>query len=112
MANLNLGLRFLLELGALGAVAAWGYHVAPRPLLAWLFAVVGAALVALPWGMFVAPKAGARLEDPWRALVEILVFGGATLALLGIGRERYALVYGAASAVSLAAMFLLRQRGA
>lgn len=94
MANLNLGLRFLLELGALGAVAAWGYHV------------------ALAWGMFVAPRAGARLEDPWRALVEILVFGGATLALLGIGRERYALVYGVASAVSLAAMFLLRQRGA
>ena len=112
MRDLNLGLRFLLELGALGAVAAWGYFVAPRPLLSWLLAIVGAALVALVWGAFVAPKAGARLDDPWRLLVEIAVFGGATLALVGIGRERYALVYGVASALSLVLMFVFRQRGA
>jgi len=110
--DLNLGLRFLLELGALGAVAAWGYFVAPRPLLSWIFAILGAALVALVWGAFVAPKAGARLDDPWRLLVEIAVFGGATLALVGIGRVRYALVYGVASALSLVLMFVFRQRGA
>lgn len=112
MRDLNLGLRFLLELGALGAVAAWGYFAAPRPLLSWIFAILGAALVALVWGAFVAPKAGARLDDPWRVLVEIAVFGGATLALVGIGRERYALVYGVASALSLVLMFVFRQRGA
>lgn len=112
MRDLNLGLRFLLELGALGAVAAWGYFVAPRPLLSWLFAIAGAALVALVWGSLVAPMARARLDDPWRVLVEIAVFGGATLALLATGRTRYALAYGALSALSLALMFVFKQRGA
>jgi hypothetical protein len=109
--SLNLGLRLLLELGALGAVAAWGFFAAPRPLLSWLYAVTGAGLVALVWGLFVAPKAPSRLEDPWRVLVEVGVFGGATLALAATGRLRFALIYGALSAASLAAMFLFRQRG-
>jgi len=93
-------------------VAAWGWFVAARPLWGVLAAVAGAGVMALVWGLFVAPKAASRLADPSRFLVEVAVFGVATLALAGTGRLRLAIGYGALSALSLALMFVFRQRGA
>ncbi|WP_376796469.1 DUF2568 domain-containing protein [Thermogemmatispora sp.] len=33
------------------------------------------------WGLLVAPKAPFRLADPWRLLLELILFGLAALAL-------------------------------
>jgi hypothetical protein len=71
-----LTIRFLSEIAALVAVGWWGYHVH----LALAFALP--LIVAVVWGLFVAPRAKTRLRDPWRFLVESLVWIGATAALV------------------------------
>lgn len=74
------GVRFLLELGALAAVGYWGAGTYPGIVG---FAVgAGAALaLATAWGVFVSPKAPWRLPDPWRLAAELLAFALATVAL-------------------------------
>lgn len=90
--SLNLGLRFVLELCALAALAYWGFTL-DQPLWIRLVAAVGAPLVAAGvWGTFVAPKAARRLTDPARFLVELLVFGGAAVGLWWAARPWLATV--------------------
>jgi hypothetical protein len=81
MRSANLGLRFLLELVALAALAYWGLsldaHAAVRVLLG-----VGAPLAAaVAWGMYVAPRARADAPPAARLSVELTVFALAIAAL-------------------------------
>lgn len=78
MGILVLTIRFLCELGALVAVGWWGYHVHIA------LAIALPLIVGVVWGLFVAPRAKTRLRDPWRFLVESVVWVGATAALLTI----------------------------
>jgi hypothetical protein len=87
-----LGVRFLLELGALAAVGYWG--AAARPGLVGLaVGAAGALALAAAWGAFVSPKAPRRLPDPWRLLAELIAFGLAAAALLASGLATVAVVY-------------------
>jgi hypothetical protein len=101
-------LRFLLELAGLAAVAYWGVTVGDGLLQQ----VVGAvALVAGVWGLFLAPKAVRRLDDPLRLVVELVVFGVAGGALLSVGAVVVGLVFGVLVVVSEVAVWVLGQRG-
>lgn len=83
---INLGLRFLLELCLLAALAYWGFQL-DRGWLVRIGAAVGAPLLAaVIWGVFVAPKAAQLLADPWRFLLEIALFGVGAAALWAAGR--------------------------
>lgn len=84
-------IRFALELGALAALAYWGFTTG-----GWVANVVlgiGAPLLAATlWGLFVSPKA--RFGTPVRqAVFEAVVFGAAALALLHAGRTTPAIVF-------------------
>jgi len=75
--------RFLTELTLLAVLAVvvvriHGLLVGVRVGLA-VLAVVAAATV---WGLRVAPRARWRLPDPWRLIVEIVLFGLATAGLV------------------------------
>lgn len=75
MSIIVLTIRFLCELGALVAVGWWGYHVHVA------LAIALPLVVGVVWGLFVAPRAKTRLRDPWRFLVESVVWAGAIAAL-------------------------------
>lgn len=92
--NLNRGLSFLLELGALGAFGYWGAHL-HRSTLVKVVAVIGAPLaVAVIWGVWLAPNSGRQLAMPWLTLGKLAVFGLATLALYAAQQPRLAIVFG------------------
>ncbi len=76
--------RFLLEIGALVALAWWGFALWPLP---WniVIGIAAPVLFALIWGLFVAPKAVFRIDNYARSLVEILLMASAALALLFLG---------------------------
>ena len=93
----NLALRFVLELAALAALGYWGW-VAHDGTARWLWAgglVVGAAAV---WGVFRVPGDGGPpvvAVPGWvRLLIEAVVFGGATAALLASGRVYLGVAFG------------------
>jgi anti-sigma-K factor RskA len=102
-------LRFSLELCALAAVAYWGWSEHDG-LWRWVL-VVGAPLaVAVLWGNTIAPKAKRRVGDPWRLVVELLVFGSAVAALVVADQHLLAVIFGSVVVVHLALTFPLDQR--
>jgi hypothetical protein len=102
--QLNLAVKFLLELGALAAFGWWGAEVAG----------VGGAIV-LPlvavvlWGMFAAPRAARRLPLRLRAPFELTVFALAALALWAAGSLALAAAFAAIAAVNAALLTVFGQ---
>jgi hypothetical protein len=76
--SLALLVRFLLELAALGAVAWWGFEVNV------LLGVAAPLLVAVVWGLFIAPKATVEVPKAVWIGLQVLVFGAAALALAAV----------------------------
>src|SRR5262245_6721768 len=94
----NLGLRFLLELCALTAVGWWGWTVHP---------VLGVALpivVAAVWGAFVAPKARYPVSRPAWYAIQVVIFGGAALALGGVWSVAAGIMFALVVAANLAVL--------
>ncbi|MFE5597058.1 DUF2568 domain-containing protein [Streptomyces sp. NPDC056549] len=98
----NEGLAFLLELAALAVLAWWGWEAAENAALRLLLAVAAPALAAVVWGLFAAPKARYRVPLAGVLLVKALVFGAAALALLGLERPVWAVVFAAVALVNTA----------
>lgn len=80
MKQLNLALKFLLELTALVALGIWGARVANGGAGV-LLAIALPVSVAVLWGFLAAPKAPRRLALPLRAPFELGVFALGVLAL-------------------------------
>ena len=92
MQALNYTVRFLLELCALAALGYWGFVTGQGMAMKWLLGLGAPLLAAVAWGAFVAPKARWPAREPWRLLVEILVFGAASIALWAAGQPLLAVV--------------------
>ncbi len=89
---LNLALRFLLELSALGAMGYWGWtqHEGPER---WLWAIGVPLVAAVLWGTFAVPNDPSRSgQSPvptpgiLRLLLELAIFTVATIALVASQR--------------------------
>jgi uncharacterized protein DUF2568 len=109
MGTANDALRFLLELSVLAALAYWGLtqHAGVRR---WLLGAGAPLAAAVVWGLLVAPGASAELDDPWRLLAEVGVFGAGAAALVASGGPGLARLFGLVVAVHLVLTFVLGQR--
>jgi hypothetical protein len=105
--GLNLGLRFLLELCALAALAFGGWHAGGPVLVRLVIAVALPLTAAVVWGRWVAPRAKYLLPDPLRLLPEWLVFGGAAVALVVTGHPILGAVLATLAALNRWALHLL-----
>jgi hypothetical protein len=63
-------------------------------------------VVALVWGLWIAPRARRRLSDPARFVLELVVFTAATAALVSVGQPLLAAVF---AAVALTTAVLVRR---
>ena len=106
----NLGVRFLLELCMLAAWAVVGWHLGGAVVVRVLVAVLLPALAATVWGLWVAPRARRRLEDPARFAVEAVLFAGASVGLAVDGWPLWGGLLAAAYAVNVALGFAWHQR--
>ena len=70
-------LRFVAELAMLCAFAWGGWHLSDSTPLSVVAAVLLPVVAATVWGLWVAPRARHRLDDPARAAVELVLFFGA-----------------------------------
>ena len=89
---LNLALRFLLELVALGAIGYWGWtqHEGPER---WLWSIGVPLVAAVLWGTFAVPNDPSRsgqapVPTPgiFRLLLELAIFTVATIAFVASQR--------------------------
>ena len=97
--GLNLLVRFLLEICMLAAVGYWGFRTGSGWVVRVLLGIGLPILIAVVWGMFVAPKAMYPLHGAAHlALGFILLSSGAAALFLG-GRADLGWIY----AISLVA---------
>jgi hypothetical protein len=96
---INLGLRFALELIALGALAWWGRVSAPG-WWGWLLACLTPLLAATLWGVFRFPEDAGRsgkvpvaVPGGLRLALEIAFFSFAVLALWAVGAKIWSLTF-------------------
>lgn len=93
-----LGLRFLTELALIAAAAVAAADLVDGRPLSIAAAVVGASLVVLVWAAVVAPRARRRLADPWRLVLELIMFLASAAGLAHAGHPIVAVTYGAIGA--------------
>ena len=104
MKALALALRFLVaELGALAGLVVWAFD-ALDGVVAVLVALALVAIVITLWALFVAPKAGRRLRDPARFVLETVIFAAATAGLIAAGHAVLGIAYAVLAVASAAAV--------
>ncbi len=97
---LNLGVRFLLELAALGIASYWGYTLRRDFPANVLLAILVPAVIAVVWGMFIAPKARFPTGRHGQAGLGLIVFLLAAGALAQRGHPTAALVFASIATIS------------
>lgn len=88
--------RFLAELGLLAALGWGGWHLAGNVPVSVVLAVGLPLLAALVWGRWVAPRAGRRLADPARLVVEAALFAVGLFVVSGAEPRPRGLEFGLA----------------
>ena len=106
MSVINLAGRFLLELGAIGAVGFWGYQlVGPMPARIVLAIAAATALIVF-WALVVAPNADNAIPAYLRVVigsVALLIAGG---ALMVAGQPTLGAAFAAAVIVNIILLFV------
>lgn len=90
---LNLAVRFLLELCMLAAISYWGFKTHPAWFFKILFGIGLPVLIAVLWGMFLAPKASRPLTGVSFFVLEMLLFASGAVALFASGKPSLGWAY-------------------
>jgi|tagenome__1003787_1003787.scaffolds.fasta_scaffold19805858_2 hypothetical protein len=105
MLTFTLAVRFLLELGALVALGAWGFAAGGSGLARLVLGLGLPLVVAVLWSAFIGPGAGT--PGAVKAVLQVAVFGAAAAALAVTRTPALATVFLAAVAVDAATMTVL-----
>ncbi|HEX7103777.1 MAG TPA: YrdB family protein [Nitrolancea sp.] len=105
----NLGLRFVLELCMLAALAYGGFRNGNGTLRHVVLGIGAPLLAAIYWGLFLSPKATFRLPLLVRLTFEIVVFGLAIVALYASGQHLLAIIFAIVAIVSRSLLLLWPQ---
>jgi hypothetical protein len=101
-----LALQFFLELCALIALGYWGFKTG-QGLITKIGLGLGAPLLfAVVWGVSMAPRAAVRVPDPWRLILELVLFGTAATALYVSGRTLVAPGFGLVVMINEALLYI------
>ncbi|MFJ9536798.1 YrdB family protein [Streptomyces sp. NPDC101225] len=96
----NLGVLFLIELGALAAVGVWGFTRDVAAPLGWLLGLGAPAVLVVLWALFGSQKATYKTRGAVRVGFELLWFGAGVVALWAAGAAGWAIAFAAVCAVS------------
>lgn len=97
----NLGLSFVLELCALGALSFWGFNASENSLVRLILGVGAPLAMIVTWGMYLAPKSSRRFREPALSIAKLIVFGIAAAALVAAGQTTAAAIFLAAVVTNL-----------
>jgi len=98
----NEALAFLLELAMLAALGCWGFRTGGSTAVHVLLGIGAPLAAAVAWGLFASPRARVRLPMAGVVAFKALAFGGAALAIAGMGRYRLAAAFAAVALVNTA----------
>jgi hypothetical protein len=105
----NLALAFILELCMLVSLAYGGFQTGPVPVWNIVLGIGAPLLVAVVWGLFVAPKAVVKVSPTVRLALKVVIFGLAVAALFAAGQLALAWALGIVFVVNLVLGFVWKQ---
>jgi hypothetical protein len=108
-AAFNLALAFLIELLALGAIAYWGFNASNHNFTRVGLGFGVPVLLAIVWGVFLAPKAARRLSQPALSAGKLAVFALSALALAAAGQPAWSIVFFTVATVNLVLLTFLER---
>lgn len=108
MKQVNLAVKFLLELAAFASLAYWGASTGTGAAPVVLAIVVPLTAIVV-WGVFAAPRSSRRLPLVARAPLELGVFALAAVALAAAGSVVLAIVFAAVAALNAVGLTVLAQ---
>lgn len=91
--------RFVLELFAIISLCVWGFSAWP---FAWnlVWGIVTPLVAIALWALFRSPRSMISVDAFGKAVVEVIVMGGAALSWLAVGQPLVTVVFAAAATVS------------
>ena len=98
--GINLLVRFLLELCMLAAVGYWGFTTHSGWTMKILLGIGLPVLIAVIWGMFMAPRSTRRLSGIPFTVMDIILLGSGAVALYASGQGTLAWIYAVALVIS------------
>jgi hypothetical protein len=108
---LALGLRFVLELCLLAAVAYWGAGAGGSEVVHVVLAVAAPVALAVVWGLFVSPRARVRLPQLAWIVLQLALFGLGSAGLILAGQTVPGIVLLPAAFMNLALLIGLESSG-
>ena len=90
---LNLLVRFLLELCMLAMVGYWRFKTQSGWTMKILLGIGLPVLIAVLWGLFLAPRAAYPLRDASYLTLELILFASGAVALFASGKPTLGWAY-------------------
>jgi Protein of unknown function (DUF2568) len=106
---INLALAFLLELALLAAFGYWGFQSGGSTLVKILLGIGLPLLVALIWGIFMAPNSARRLQGGAYLALKAVLFGLAVAALMAAGRTTLGVLFAIVVVINTILLFIWGQ---
>ena len=91
------------------ALGYWGFHTGSTEALRWILGIGAPLLMAVVWGLFIAPSARFHVPDAIWILLQVVVFGSAAAALFASDEPTLGVVFLAAVILNALLMVLWRQ---
>jgi hypothetical protein len=106
---INLALSFLLELCMLAAFAYWAF-MAGDGFLAMIMLGIGVPLlVAVVWGVWLAPKSTRKLGEPYNFIVKVVLIALSIIALFVAGQTMLAIIFAVVLVINRILLLVWRQ---
>jgi hypothetical protein len=106
---INAGLAFFLELAMLAAFAYWGFYGDKSVLTKWALGIGLPLVVAAVWGILLAPQAAYRLNITGGAILSLILFLLAAVALYQTQHHTLAIVFAVLAIINQTLMVLWKQ---
>jgi hypothetical protein len=101
---INLAVRLALELGAVAALAYWGFETGGSTAASIALAIAAPAIMIVAWGAFVAPKSKYSLPKTAKWLLGLAILLIAAVALADAGSLTLAVIFGVIATINAALM--------
>jgi|SRR5436190_4629157 len=107
--GINAGIAFLLELAMLAAFGYWGFYGDRGVLPKWLLGIGLPVLVAILWGIFLAPRSAFRLRTIPGNFLSSILFLLAALAVFYTGHTVLAIIFATIAVLNRVIILMWKQ---
>ena len=106
---INLAIPFFLEIAMIVTLGYFGFHYPQNILLKYVLMIALPIGAIVLWGYFAAPKSKHRLQQPYRVLFALAIFGASVFLLNMTGKTMLAAFFAIMIILNQLFLFIFKQ---